>query len=45
MAKPPSDNPRGVNISLKLTKDEGERLDKERGAQSKSSFIRDKVFP
>lgn len=44
MAKPPSDDPRSVNVSLKLTSSESARLEKERGSEPTSAYIRRKLF-
>lgn len=44
MAKPPSDNPRTGNLSLKLTKEEAEELDRKRGSMSKSAYVRKRLF-
>lgn len=44
MAKPPSDDPRVIPFSMKLTKGEAEKMDKARGGMPKSDWARKVLF-
>lgn len=44
MARPPSDNPRSVIVTIRVTESERERLDRDRGMLSLTDFIRSRLF-
>lgn len=44
MGRPPSDNPRTVQIQFRVTEAEKAKIDRERGSRSISDHVRDRVL-